>query len=93
MDRVAERRLGVSEKELLRSAPIEIGDQAFIGIGSMILPGVTIGPGAIVGSGSVVTKDVPADTVVAGCPAKVLCDTDAHWHRNEAKFEWRTRRP
>lgn len=93
MDRVAERRFGVSSQELVRSAPIEIGDQAFIGMNSIILPGVTIGQGAIVGAGSVVTKDVPADTVVAGNPATVVCDTDAHWTRNHSKFEWAGRRP
>jgi len=43
-----------------------------IGMGSMILPGVTIGEGAIVGAGSLVTKDIPAWTIVAGRPAKVI---------------------
>jgi carbonic anhydrase/acetyltransferase-like protein (isoleucine patch superfamily) len=92
MDRVAERRLGIGPQELVRQAPIEIGDQAFIGMNSMILPGVTIGPGAIVGAGSVVTRDVPADTVVAGNPAAVVCDTETHWTRNHSKFEWAPRR-
>ena len=45
---------------------------ASIGSGATILCGITIGEGAIVGAGSVVTKDVPARTVVAGNPAKVL---------------------
>ncbi|WCD94117.1 acyltransferase [Microbacterium sp. nov. GSS16] len=36
------------------------------------MPGVTIGPGAIVGAGSVVTKDVPANSVYAGNPAKLM---------------------
>jgi acetyltransferase-like isoleucine patch superfamily enzyme len=43
---------------------------ASIGTGSVILCGVTIGENAIVGAGSVVTRDVPANTVVAGVPAK-----------------------
>jgi acetyltransferase-like isoleucine patch superfamily enzyme len=43
-----------------------------IGTGSVILGGVTIGEGAVVGAGSVVTKDVAANTVVAGNPARVI---------------------
>jgi len=50
-------------------APITMGDYAWIGINSTILPGVTIGEGAVVAASSVVTKDVPPYTVVAGCPA------------------------
>jgi UDP-2-acetamido-3-amino-2,3-dideoxy-glucuronate N-acetyltransferase len=45
---------------------------ASIGTSTTVLCGVTIGENAIVGSGSVVTKDVPANTVVAGVPARVL---------------------
>jgi len=45
---------------------------ASIGSGSTILCGIEIGEGAIVGAGSVVTKDVPAGTIAAGNPAKVL---------------------
>lgn len=50
---------------------IVVGDGAWIGFSSTILPGVTIGEGAIVAAGSVVTRDVPADTMVAGVPAVV----------------------
>lgn len=52
--------------------PIVIEDKVWIGINATILPGVRIGYGAIVGAGSVVTKDVPAMTVVAGNPAKIV---------------------
>ncbi len=44
----------------------------WIGANSVILPGVTIGENSVVAAGSVVTKDVPADTVVAGVPARVI---------------------
>lgn len=53
-------------------ADTRIGDNCFIGIGAIILPGVNIGDGSIVAAGSVVTKDVQPASVVAGNPAKVL---------------------
>ena len=56
----------------VKSAPIVIEDDAWIGINVIVLKGVTIGRGAVVGAGSVVTKDVPAWTVVAGNPAVVV---------------------
>lgn len=52
--------------------PITIEDKVWIGINATILPGVKIGYGAIVGAGSVVTKDVPAMSIVAGNPAKII---------------------
>jgi acetyltransferase-like isoleucine patch superfamily enzyme len=52
--------------------PTLIRKGASIGSGSTILAKVTIGENAIVGAGSVVTRDVPANTIVAGAPAKVL---------------------
>jgi acetyltransferase-like isoleucine patch superfamily enzyme len=52
--------------------PVIIKKNAWIAIGVIILPGVTIGEGAIVASGSVVSKDVPPNTLVGGIPAKVI---------------------
>lgn len=54
------------------AASIVVGDYAWIGARSIILQSVTIGEGAVVAAGSVVTKDVPAYTVVGGCPARVI---------------------
>lgn len=56
----------------LKYAPIVIEDGAHIGIGSIIMPGVTIGKGAVIGAGSVVTKDIPPYCVAVGVPAKVI---------------------
>lgn len=49
---------------------------ASIGTGAMIMPGVTVGEGAVVGAYALVTKDVPAWTIVAGVPAKVIKPLD-----------------
>lgn len=54
----------------LARGPITIERDAWIGVGAVILPNVTIGWGAIVGANSVVTADVPPLTIVAGLPAR-----------------------
>jgi acetyltransferase-like isoleucine patch superfamily enzyme len=51
---------------------VEIGDDAWIGISAIILPGVSIGKGAVVGAGAVVTKNVPDYGIAVGVPAKVI---------------------
>jgi acetyltransferase-like isoleucine patch superfamily enzyme len=53
-------------------APVVIARGSFVGASVTILPGVTIGPGSFVAAGSVVTRDVPADTLVAGVPARAV---------------------
>ena len=51
---------------------ILIKRNAWIGAGATILPGVTIGENSIIAAGAVVTKDVPANTIAGGIPAKVI---------------------
>lgn len=51
--------------------PVIIGDNVWIGAGSVILPGVSIGSGSIIGAGAVVTHDVPSGVVVTGVPGKI----------------------
>ena len=55
-----------------QSAPIYIGNYAFIGARSIICKGVTIGEHAIIAAGSVVVKDIPADEIWGGNPAKFI---------------------
>ena len=53
-------------------APIVLGKNVWVGSNATILQGVTVGDNAIIAAGAVVTKDVPADTIVGGVPAKVI---------------------
>lgn len=57
-------------------SPVHIGNNVWIGGSCTILPGVTIGDNAVIGAGSVVTKDVPANTLVCGVPAKPVRKLD-----------------
>jgi maltose O-acetyltransferase len=58
--------------KLEAAAPITIGDNVWLGGGTIVLPGVTIGDDSVVGAGSVVTKDVPAGVLAVGNPARVV---------------------
>lgn len=53
-------------------APIRIGRKVWIGAAATIVPGVSIGDGAVVGAGAVVTRDVPANSIVGGVPARLI---------------------
>ncbi|MHC4887924.1 MAG: acyltransferase, partial [Planctomycetota bacterium] len=68
---------GIAPGELIRkqrlvSKPVRIGNDVWVGVGSSILPGVTIGNSAVIGARSVVTHDVPDGAIVAGVPARIL---------------------
>lgn len=64
-------------------ASVVIGDDVWVGTGAVILKGVTVGDRAVIGARSVVTKDVPADAVVAGNPARVVTTRQSPRHRPE----------
>jgi acetyltransferase-like isoleucine patch superfamily enzyme len=64
---------------------IKVGDNCNIGWNVIILPGVTIGKNCVIGAGSVVTKDVPDNSVAAGCPARVIESFDEYFQKVEKK--------
>lgn len=65
-------------KDISKFGPIVIHDNCFIGACSIILPNITIGKNSIIGAGSVVTKNVPANSVWAGVPARHICSTESY---------------
>lgn len=65
---------GRRDEKAIGHAPVRIGARAWIGLGSIVMKGVTVGDGAVVAAGSVVTSDVPARAIVAGNPARQVRD-------------------
>lgn len=55
-------------------AKVRIGNNVFVGAGSIVLPGVSIGNNVVIGTGSVISKDIPNNSVAIGVPAKVIGD-------------------
>ncbi|MBR0311474.1 MAG: sugar O-acetyltransferase, partial [Oscillospiraceae bacterium] len=62
---------------VLKCRAVRVCKNAWIGANVTIMPGVTVGENAVVAGGAVVTKDVPANTVVGGNPAKVIKELKA----------------
>jgi maltose O-acetyltransferase len=76
-----------------RVGRVDIGRRVYVGVGAILLPGVTVGDDAIVGAGSVVTRDVPPRTVVAGNPAGPIATLEEFVARQRARLDGRPRYP
>ena len=68
---------------------VEIGDEVFIGLGSIILPNVRIGNKVVVGAGSVVSKDIPDNSVAVGSPCRVVGTYEDYFERLRRNMETR----
>ena len=66
---------------------VNIGNNVFVGASTTILPGVTIGDNVVIGAGSVVSKDIPANSVAVGNPAKVVSSYDEYIERKKSEME------
>jgi tetrahydrodipicolinate N-acetyltransferase len=73
--------VAVESIERPETEAIHLGENVWIAIRAIVLKGVHVGDGAIVGAGAIVTKDVPARSLVAGVPAKVIRE-NVHWTRS-----------
>ena len=70
--------------------PVRIGKNCWLGAGVIVMPGVTIGDNTVVGAGSVVTKDLPANVVAVGTPARILreiSDYDRAFYRHNIPID------
>ena len=66
-----DRRYGTGP-ESVKSSPVHIGNNVFLGAGTIVLKGVTIGDNSVLGAGAVVTRNIPENSIAAGNPARVL---------------------
>jgi len=71
---------------LASSGKIVVGDNVFLGTCSIILKGVRIGENTIIGAGSVVTRDIPANSVAAGNPCKVIMTIDEYYETRKKRY-------
>ena len=80
---------GVCPGQILGAqSAVEIGNNVFIGMNTIITRGVTIGNNVVIGAGSVVTKDCPSNGVYAGNPARLIMSIEAYYQKREAlQFE------
>lgn len=79
------------KKEMQYNRDVHIGENTWIGAGSIILPGITIGKNVVIGAGSVVTRDIPDNVVAVGNPCNVLRNVtrfDHEFYQNDQLIDW-----
>ncbi len=81
-DATTYRKLG-----FIKTGKINIGNEVFIGIKSVVLPGVTIGNKVIVGAGTIVSKDIPDNSVVVGNPMRIICTYDDYMKKQKDRHD------
>lgn len=70
-----------------RVSNVTIGDNVFIGAGTIVLPGVSIGNNVVIGAGSVVSRDIPDGSLAVGNPAKVVKSLDDYLNREKGRMK------
>lgn len=65
---------------------IKIGNNVHIGINAIIMPGVSIGDNVVIGVGAVVTKDIPANSIAVGIPARKIKTLDDYYEKNKTRI-------
>lgn len=83
-------RPDLRRKQAQYNLPIHIGENAWLGAGVVVLPGVTIGENSVIGAGSIVTRDIPANVVAVGNPCRVLReinDRDREYYFRDRKID------
>ncbi len=68
---------------LASSGPVKIGNNVYFARNCTVLKGVTIGDNCIIGFGSLVTRDIPANSVAVGCPARVICSIEDYYEKRK----------
>jgi len=81
---VLRNKYGIAGADLF--GRIIIGDNVFIGIRSIIMPGVKIGSNVVIGAGSIVTKDIPDNVVACGVPARVVRTLDEYYEKSKNRI-------
>ncbi|MBO6041508.1 MAG: sugar O-acetyltransferase [Oscillospiraceae bacterium] len=82
---------GLRSRALQYNRDVHIGENAWIGAGAIIVPGVRIGKNAVIGAGSVVTKDIPDNVVAVGNPCRVLREVsarDREYYYKDERIDW-----
>lgn len=72
-----------------RIGKVKIGNKVFIGADTVVLPNVKIGDNCIIGANSTVSRDIPANSVAVGSPAKIICSTEEFIKKNREMMKSR----